>query len=83
MLYRCTDLLNAYTCFCDAGYTGQNCGENINECALTTEPPCKNGGFCVDGVSGGNIWASSRENLSLGFLTKWGSNPVSSGRETS
>ena len=61
MLYRCTDLLNGYTCSCDAGYTGQNCGENINECALTrlTTEPCKNGGFCVDGVSGG---ASNLEN---------------------
>ena len=85
VLYRCTDLLNAYTCSCDPGYTGQNCGENINECALAkliTEP-CKNGGFCVDGVIGGIIWASSGENLSSVFLTKWDSNPVSSARETS
>ena len=47
---RCTDLINGYNCSCEAGYTGQNCEVNINECVLEAEP-CKNGGHCVDGVS--------------------------------
>lgn len=31
-----------------AGFTGQNCEENINDCPGNN---CKNGGTCVDGVN--------------------------------
>ena len=39
---------NSYTCICDAGYTGDNCETNINECDPN---PCQNGGTCTDGIN--------------------------------
>ncbi|XP_077869577.1 vitamin K-dependent protein Z-like [Saccoglossus kowalevskii] len=44
---ECTDLVNAYTCNCSAGYNGTNCELNINECL---SDPCMNGGTCTDGI---------------------------------
>ena len=43
----CRDGINNFTCICDAGYTGSDCSENIDECESN---PCGNGGICVDGV---------------------------------
>nr|CAD7441239.1 unnamed protein product [Timema bartmani] len=37
-----------FRCSCEAGYTGQYCHENINDCKVN---PCQNGGTCVDKVS--------------------------------
>ena len=38
-------------CKCRPGYTGRNCGEEINECLSS---PCENGGKCIDVVAGYN-----------------------------
>ena len=44
----CVDGINEYTCVCIAGFTGQDCEVNIDEC----EPePCLNGGRCDDGIN--------------------------------
>src|SRR5690606_17622194 len=42
----CTDGVDSYTCGCLAGYDGDDCEININECAGVT---CVHG-TCVDGV---------------------------------
>ena len=43
----------AYRCECAAGFTGQYCEQNINECDTSViQPPCLNGGVCVDGING-------------------------------
>ena len=34
-----------YTCTCSAGFTGDNCAANVNDCAST---PCQNSGACTD-----------------------------------
>ena len=39
---------NGYRCVCQAGYSGQNCETNVNECASN---PCQNGGSCSDRVN--------------------------------
>ena len=44
LFYFMQDLLNAFTCMCADGYTGVDCGIDINECDLTS---CENGGFCT------------------------------------
>ncbi|XP_077993791.1 cubilin-like [Glandiceps talaboti] len=38
-----------YFCVCDPGWNGQNCDNNVDECACN---PCQNSGTCVDGVNG-------------------------------
>ncbi|KAF3850134.1 hypothetical protein F7725_019853 [Dissostichus mawsoni] len=37
-----------FSCFCDPGFSGIYCHENINDC---TSNPCGNGGTCIDGVN--------------------------------
>ena len=39
---------NGFQCFCAAGFEGQVCENEINECASA---PCLNGGTCQDGVN--------------------------------
>ena len=38
------DIINGYRCSCAAGYTGTNCGINIDDC---TSSPCVNGNCTV------------------------------------
>ena len=44
----CSDLVNAYSCYCQVGFTGTNCDINIDDCATN---PCVNG-TCADLVNG-------------------------------
>lgn len=39
----CNDVINGYSCICDAGFTGKQCDENIDECESS---PCFYGNFC-------------------------------------
>nr|XP_033814614.1 sushi, nidogen and EGF-like domain-containing protein 1 [Geotrypetes seraphini] len=41
----CKDLMAAFLCVCELGYTGHHCELEINECQ---SDPCKNGGSCED-----------------------------------
>lgn len=41
-------LAGARKCSCRAGFTGQRCEININDCSSN---PCSNGGTCLDGVN--------------------------------
>lgn len=40
---------DGYECDCDAGYSGDTCAVDEDDCAAA---PCANGGTCVDGVAG-------------------------------
>ncbi|KAI0226717.1 hypothetical protein LSAT2_022828 [Lamellibrachia satsuma] len=44
----CIDEVNVYSCTCVAGYTGDRCETDINECS---SDPCMNGGTCTDEVN--------------------------------
>ncbi|VDH92107.1 Hypothetical predicted protein [Mytilus galloprovincialis] len=44
----CVDNVIDYHCSCPLGYTGKNCGTDINECASR---PCQNSGTCKDHVN--------------------------------
>ncbi|KAK2531299.1 Cubn [Columba livia] len=46
---QCLATISGYFCLCNAGWTGPNCTDNIDECISN---PCQNGGSCVDGVNG-------------------------------
>ncbi|NXY67496.1 CUBN protein, partial [Glareola pratincola] len=46
---QCLAMISGYFCLCNAGWTGPNCTENIDECISN---PCQNGGTCTDGVNG-------------------------------
>ena len=40
----CQDLVSGYMCACEPGWTGMDCGQDINEC----DPiPCRNGATCI------------------------------------
>ena len=42
------DLINGFSCSCSTGWTGDTCGEDIDECSELS--PCKNGSTCSVGV---------------------------------
>lgn len=41
---QCNDSINGYTCQCPSGWTGKNCEEEMDQCALQ---PCGNGASCL------------------------------------
>ena len=43
--YILQDIVNGFKCNCAAGYTGQRCEQDIDECAIHSQP-CQNGGTC-------------------------------------
>lgn len=47
-----TDLVNAFSCDCVAGFDGTRCEINVDECHQIDNPePCLNGGTCIDLVN--------------------------------
>ena len=44
---ECFLIQDSYGCLCPAGFEGQHCEEEINEC---NSDPCQNGGSCEDKV---------------------------------
>ena len=40
----CTNTNVGYICTCNAGFTGDTCGETIDDCSVNS---CKNNGICV------------------------------------
>ncbi|XP_041372894.1 uncharacterized protein LOC121386162 [Gigantopelta aegis] len=47
---RCVETSNiSRSCICNAGYTGNNCEVNIDECVSN---PCMNGATCIDQING-------------------------------
>lgn len=44
----CVDRVNGFTCVCVAGFRGERCTEDIDECVSA---PCRNGGNCTDCVN--------------------------------
>ena len=44
LLFFIQDLINGYQCSCDNGWSGENCGANIDDC---TPNPCQHGGQCT------------------------------------
>ncbi|KAK7145498.1 hypothetical protein R3I93_013280 [Phoxinus phoxinus] len=44
---------SGYLCHCLAGFTGENCSVNVNECESA---PCGNGGTCEDLVNAFHCW---------------------------
>ena len=41
-------LLSEYFCLCAAGYTGDSCDEDVDDCA---SQPCANDGICHDEIN--------------------------------
>ncbi|XP_059507120.1 mucin-4-like isoform X2 [Stegostoma tigrinum] len=49
----CEDSINAFSCNCLPGYTGQLCEQVINNCA---SKPCQNNGFCQNRINDYRCW---------------------------
>ncbi|MBM4397773.1 MAG: VCBS repeat-containing protein, partial [Deltaproteobacteria bacterium] len=69
----CVDLGTSERCACSAGWTGDNCDVETNECDPN---PCLNGGTCTDGVGSftcdcPNGWAGATCNVILGTADAW------------
>ena len=48
----CADATLGYTCACPAGWAGDNCETNINDCVTGAgASPCLNGAVCTDGLA--------------------------------
>nr|XP_024214483.1 protein crumbs [Halyomorpha halys] len=45
---KCANATESYTCECVAGFAGDDCSENIDECL---ENDCKNNSTCIDGLA--------------------------------
>ncbi|KAF1746962.1 hypothetical protein GCK72_023420 [Caenorhabditis remanei] len=43
----CNDIWNKRKCTCPAGFTGENCEENVNDCKYMD---CGKNGYCLDGI---------------------------------
>ena len=43
IFFLAQDQINGYLCDCEAGWTGERCSVNIDDCATN---PCQNGGTC-------------------------------------
>ena len=44
LLFTAQDEVNGYNCSCAAGFTGQLCETNIDDCVMN---PCENEGTCM------------------------------------
>ena len=63
MLLWMQDLINGYHCTCMFGYTGDDCGTNIDDCQTNL---CQNGATCnVSNMSGTQavVWGSEEASL--------------------
>ncbi|KAL3872349.1 hypothetical protein ACJMK2_040279, partial [Sinanodonta woodiana] len=45
----CKNFVGSFLCICPAGWTGQTCGENIDDCI---NQPCQHDGYCSDAING-------------------------------
>ena len=45
---ECRNVDDTFECTCKEGFKGDNCEENVDECA---SQPCQNGGTCMDGAN--------------------------------
>ncbi|WAR30635.1 LOW QUALITY PROTEIN: FBP1-like protein [Mya arenaria] len=46
---QCENFAGSFKCLCQAGWTGQTCGQLVDNCMKS---PCKHGGICVNTLSG-------------------------------
>ena len=46
----CKNTVGSYTCRCQAGHTGKNCSEDIDDCNDGDKEKCQNNGTCIDEV---------------------------------
>ena len=47
---KCLDGVNTYSCDCPVNWTGEYCGQDVDECA--TSQPCQNHGTCQNTEGG-------------------------------
>lgn len=64
----CIDIINGYTCACPPRFTGEFCGEDVDECSIRPSV-CQNGATCTNTFGNLFIFFIHKSKLEVGLIS--------------